>query len=255
MENHPTSSAPDSEFHFADSLILDNSSTRDFYKNLLQGLIHKNNNTLGVIQGFATLIAMEEDLNEEMTENIEHMRSAITDSSELAKIILTAGGCAQIETTATDIKVMLPYLEQSLNSICKEIGATLQINPAPSLPPILADTGRFHDVVKELIKNAAEASVESGQSAVVIDILPPGNITSGDTQHVDIFIRNTCADIPPEKLRQVFNPFYTSKNNQHYGIGLTTAGILAGQMGMRLGLRSDEGTTTAWLSIKTTPAD
>ncbi len=251
MENHSTSSTPDSDFHFADALILDDSCTRDFYKNLLQGLIHKNNNTLGVIQGFATLISMEEGLNEEMTENIEHMRQSISDSAELAKIILTAGGCATIKTKPADIKVMLPYLEQSLNSICEQIGASLKINQTASLPLVLADTSRFHDVIKELIKNAAEASVESGQGEVVIDILAPGSVSSSDTQHVDIFVRNTCADIETEKLKKVFQPFFTTKANQHYGIGLTTAGVLAGQMGMRLGLRSSEGTTTAWLSIAT----
>ena len=35
-------------FVFADHLVLDESPTRDFYKSVLQGLIHKNNNTLGV---------------------------------------------------------------------------------------------------------------------------------------------------------------------------------------------------------------
>ena len=249
MENHPPSSQSNSDFYFADALILDESPTRDFYKNLLQGLIHKNNNTLGVIQGFATLISMEDNLNEEMTENIDHMRHAITDSSGLAKLILTAGGCATIETKAADLKVMLPYLEQSSRSICENIGASLKITQAPKLPLILTDTGRFNDVIKELIKNAAEASAQNGQGEVVVDILAPGSVTPDDLEHVDIFIRNTCVDIDTEKLKKIFQPFFTTKGSNHYGIGLTTAGVLAGQMGMRLGIRSTEGTTTAWLSI------
>ncbi len=253
MENHPTTSEQDSDFHFADLLILDDSNTRAFYKNLLQGLIHKNNNTLGVIQGFATLISMEEGLNEEMTENIDHMRHAITNASELAKIILTSGGCANIEPEAADISVMLPYLEQSSKSICEKLGATLQLNQNSPLPPVLVDNGRFQELVRELIKNAAEATVESGQGEVVIDILPPGSITASENHRVDIFVRNTCKDIEADRLKKVFDPFFTTKNNNHYGLGLTTAGVLAGQMKMRLGIRSSEGTTTAWLSIATAP--
>jgi len=254
MENQPTPSEQDGDFHFADMLILDDSPTRAFYKSLLQGLIHKNNNTLGVIQGFATLISMEEDLNEEMTENIEHMRKSITDSSELAKIILTAGGCANINPEPADISVMLPYLEETSKDICEKLGATLQINQASSLPQVLADTGRFQELVRELIKNAAEATVESGQGEVVIDVLPPGSVSASENKRVDIFVRNTCTDIAADKLTKVFEPFFTTKDNRHYGIGLTTAGVLAGQMGMRLGLRSSEGTTTAWLSLATAPA-
>ena len=254
MENHPTTSDQNSDFHFADLLILDESPTRNFYKNLLRGLIHKNNNTLGVIQGFATLISMEEDLNDEMTENIEHMRQSITDSSDLAKIILTAGGCANIDPEPADISVMLPYLEETSKAICEKLGVTLQINQASSLPPVLADTGRFQDLVRELIKNAAEATVESGQGEVVIDVLPPGSISASENKRVDLFVRNTCEDIQANNLKKVFDPFFTTKDNSHYGIGLTTAGVLAGQMGMRLGLRSSEGTTTAWLSIATAPA-
>lgn len=254
MENNPTPSEPGSDFCFADHLVLDDSPTRAFYKNLLQGLIHKNNNTLGVIQGFATLISMEDGLDEEMKENIEHMRQSITASSELAKVILTAGGCANVETEPVDISVMLPYITQTSQAICEKAGATLQVNQEGSLPLILADTSRFQELIRELIKNAAEATVESGQREVVIDILPPGSLSPSETNRVDIFVRNTCKDIEPGNLGKVFHPFHTTKDNRHYGIGLTTAGVLAGQMNMRLGLRSSEGTTTAWLSIPIAPS-
>jgi len=172
---------------------------------------------------------------------------------ELSKIILTAGGCANIDPEPADISVMLPYLEQTSKEICEKMGVTLQINQAASLPLVLADTGRFQELVRELIKNAAEATVESGQGEVVIDILPPGSVSPSENKRVDIFVRNTCEDIEPDKLKKVFEPFFTTKDNSHYGIGLTTAGVLAGQMGMRLGLRSSEGTTTAWLSLATAP--
>ena len=88
----------------------------------------------------------------------------------------------------------------------------------------------------------------------MIDVLPPGSISASENKRVDIFVRNTCKDIEPEKLKKVYDPFFTTKDNSHYGIGLTTAGVLAGQMKMRLGLRSSEGTTTAWLSIATAPS-
>ena len=55
-------SDPASSFFFADHLVLDESPTRDFYKTIFQGLIHKNNNVLGVIQGFSSLILMDDGI-------------------------------------------------------------------------------------------------------------------------------------------------------------------------------------------------
>jgi signal transduction histidine kinase len=66
---------------------------------------------------------------------------------------------------------------------------------------------------------------------------------------VDIFIRNSGPTIPPENLPKVFEPFMTTKESSHYGIGLTAAAVLSGMMDIPLGIRSKDGTTTVWLQV------
>ncbi|MCB1077996.1 MAG: HAMP domain-containing histidine kinase [Verrucomicrobiae bacterium] len=235
-------------FTFADHLVLDDSPTRDFYKSVMQGLIHKNNNILGVIQGFSSLVLMD-DVNPEIRENVEQMRDSAGIASNLAKVILTASGCSRVTPERINPGDLLPHLEDTARQLCEASGVTLQFNARPNLPPILADTNRLSELVSELIKNAVEAAAAQPDGEVAVDVLPPGEASPAEDGCVDFFIRNSSEDLTPEKLREAFAPFTGNKGNAHFGLGLTTAAVLAGQMKMRLGLRSSGGTTTAWLSM------
>lgn len=242
-----------SSFFFADHLVLDESPTRDFYKQVMQGLIHKNNNVLGVIQGFSSLILMDDDVPPGIRENVEQMRDSAQNATDLAKIILTAAGCARVQPERINLPDLLPHLRQTAQEICDRSGVPLQFNARPGLPPVLADSHRLSELLTELFKNAAEAAADLPGGEVAIDVLPPGEASPAGDGRVDFFIRNSSVDLSPEKIREAFVPFHGSKGSTHYGIGLTTAGVLAGQMRARLGLRSCDGTTTAWLSLPVAP--
>jgi len=51
MARTPAATPRQLNFLFADHLVLDESPTRDFYKEMLRGWAHKNNNVLAVVQG------------------------------------------------------------------------------------------------------------------------------------------------------------------------------------------------------------
>ena len=84
---------------------------------------------------------------------------------------------------------------------------------------------------------------------MALDILPPGKVPGGRPGCVDIFVRNSGGSIPPEKLRDVFKPFKSTKDSKHYGIGLTIAAVLLSQMGGTLGVKADADETTFWISL------
>tara|TARA_R110002096_G_scaffold362892_5_gene556041 strand:+ start:694 stop:1455 length:762 start_codon:yes stop_codon:yes gene_type:complete len=236
-----------SQFLFADHLVLDESPTRDFYKELLRGLAHKNNNVLAVVQGFSSLILMN-DLDDNTRENIEQMRSSSQHSSSLSERILTAGGCARISPQSLNLADFFPLMDGNLRSICEghEVGFTL--NVAEGLSPITADTSRLKEVLVELIKNGAEAAASESAGHVQLDVLASGVLSPESEERVDIVIRNNGPTIKEERLPEIYKPFYSTKGSEYFGIGLTTAGVLSGQMKMRLGIASGDGITTAWLS-------
>lgn len=238
------------DFLFADHLVLDDSPTRDFYKDLLRGLAHKNNNVLAVVQGFSSLILMEEGLDADTTESVRHMRQAAQSSSDLSERVLTAGGVARISKQALRLEDFFPLMEERMRSICDKRGVMMSLTVARGLPPVEADTSRLKELILELVRNAAEAAATAGVGQVQIEVLGARDwFPEEGRSRVHLIVRNNGAHIPEEKLAEVFRPFHTTKGSGHFGIGLTSAGVVAGQMGMRLGIASEPGQTTVWLSM------
>ena len=97
------------------------------------------------------------------------------------------------------------------------------------------------------MSNAAEAAADAGGQAS-FEIYKPGDFSPIGENRVDILIRNSGTVIATENMAKIWEPFYSSKNNQHLGIGLTTAAVLATQMNIKLGVHSAENITTFWLS-------
>lgn len=230
--------------------VIQGTSAGDFFNCLIRGLVHKQNNFLAVIQGFSSLILMGDDLDGTTKENLEHMKDAAQGAAGLAERILAAGGCVRITPQPVQLKDYLPLMDRALRAPFTKFNVPVQINISPDLPPVLIDSGRFKELLGDLLLNAAEAVSSSGQSgAAALDVLPPGSVPESRPGHVDIFVRNTGAPIAPEKLKDVFKPFSSTKDSKHFGIGLTVASVLASQMGATLGARSTPEATTFWLSV------
>ncbi len=222
----------------------------DFFNVLLRGLTHKQNNFLAVIQGFSSLILMTDGLDATIKENLDHMKEAAQGAAGLAERILAASGCVRINLQPVQLKDYIPLIENSLRAPCQRLGVNFQLNVSPDVPAVTADNGRLKDVFIELILNGAEAVAATGKPGVVgLDVVPPGKVAGGRPGCVDIFIRNSGCTIQPEKLREIFKPFMSTRDSKHYGIGLTIAAVLLSQMGGTLGVKCDAETTTFWISL------
>jgi len=245
MENMEAADRP--QFLFADQFVLENSTNADFYALLLKGMTHKLNNLLAVIQGFSSLILMDEGLDETTTENLSHMKEASINASKLSERILPAAGCSQIAIQDLQISDFLPMVEDSLKEPFASAGIPINIKCPAEIPPILADPSRLKDIFLELLANAAEAAAEGGGQASFA-IYKPGAFSPIEENRVDILIRNSGTAIAVENMEKIWEPFYSSKDNKHLGVGLTTAAVLAIQMNMKLGAHSADNVTTFWLS-------
>lgn len=234
-----------SDFIFADEYRLDESPTRQFYEAFLKGLVHKHNNLMGVIQGFSSLILYDEGISDEVRDSAQQMQDSSKEASELNRQVLIAGGCSGCESSSVNVGDLQTFWSDKANEICSASGASLQLNVRDGLPAISGDSAKLSEIFVALIRNAAEAAGSNG--SVAVDLFPPGEASPGT--NVDLFIRNSSPELSKEDLKKAFEPFHTTKGSDSFGIGLTTAAVLAGQMGMRLGLRHADATTTAWLAM------
>jgi len=222
----------------------------EFFHDLHRGLIHKQNNFLAVIQGFASLILMGGEVEPGIKENLDHMKEATQGATALAERFLTAVGCSRINGQSLQLADYLPLIENNLRAPCQRLGVPLQITVAPGVPPVRADNGKLKDVLNELIVNGAEAVVTAGgKGGVALDVLPPGQVPESRPGCVDIFVRNTGSTIVPEKMKEVFKAFKSTKDSKHFGIGLNIAAMLISQMNGTLGVKVEQNPTTFWVSL------
>ena len=235
------------DFIFADDYRLDESPTRNFYELFLKGLVHKHNNLMGVIQGFSSLILYDDDISSEVRDCAQQMQDSSKVASDLNQEVLTSGGCARCEQAAVSVGELGAFWTDKATEICNEAGVGLQANVRDKIPAVSGDGAKLTDIFTHLVKNAAEEAANVDGGSVAIDIFPPGEASPGS--NVDLFIRNSSHPLDEAALRKAFEPFHTSKGAEHFGLGLTTSAILAGQMNMRLGLRYADKTTTAWLAM------
>jgi len=222
----------------------------EFFHEMSRGLIHKQNNFLAVIQGFVSLSLMGGEATGTVKENLEQMLEATQGGKVLAERYTTAAGCSRISLQSVNLQEYFRLMAGNISAPCDKLSVPIQINVDPATPAVSADNGKLKDVLVELIANAAEAIVESRQPGVVaLDVFPPGRVPESRPGCVDIFVRNSGATIAPDKLKDVFKSFKSTKVSKHIGLGTTISAMLLSQMGGTLGAKVESAATTFWISL------
>ena len=235
------------QFTFPTNLNLAQEQADGFHQDLLRGLTHKLNNLLAVIQGFSSLILMNEDADPEILGNVQHIREASVNMSALSERIRSAGGCAKVSPQPLNVNEYFGVVDAALREPFLKANVPLDIEVQPGLPSVMVDPTKFKDMLTELLRNAAEAA-SKGNGRALLRVCGPGVITPAQERRVDILVSNTGSQIPPEKISDVFRPFNGSKPGNHLGLGLTIAAMLAHQQNIQIGVHSENFTTTFWLS-------
>jgi len=135
-----------------------------------------------------------------------------------------------------------------LNALVSEVAALvrpdaearktqLTLAPANPMPSVRADRVQVQQVVLNLLLNALEAMNDTPPANRVIVV---GTRRVGET--VEVTVRDKGHGIPPDKLTQIFEPFFTSKPNG-LGMGLAISRSIIEAHGGRLWAENnaDEG--------------
>ena len=111
-----------------------------------------------------------------------------------------------------------------------------------NLPPVTIDVGQVQQVFFNLIKNAAEAVKEAGNSAGNIEI---SAVFRADQQVIEIKVKDDGPGIPPENLNRIFEPRFTTKPTGH-GLGLANCWRIMETHGGKITVESQPGSATTF---------
>jgi two-component system, cell cycle sensor histidine kinase and response regulator CckA len=211
---------------------------------LSAGVAHDFNNILAVIQGNASLLS-DEDSAVERKELVDEVVQAANRGAALTGQLLMFSR-KQIMTMRD---VNLSEIAESMTKMLRRTlraDIVLETDLDPHLPVIRADSGMMEQVLLNLVVNARDAipsvgTVAISTRAVMVDEQRAGE-TSGATPgpSVSLSVSDTGRGIPPDVLRRIFEPFYTTKEaGKGTGLGLATVYGIVRQHG-------------GWLEVETT---
>lgn len=146
------------------------------------------------------------------------------------------GGELPLEREKVDLgRALSDQLAAAYEQI-EEAGLAMEVDIAPGLPPVWADSGAVTRIFSNLLTNA----LRHGEDALAVRLYREGNVI------VSAF-SNRAADLTAEDAAHVFERFYTAdkmRTGQSTGLGLAIVKALAERMGHRVRARWEDGVFT-----------
>lgn len=170
---------------------------------LLGTTTHEFNNVLTTIINYARLgLRHSDDETREKAFN-----KILAAGQRAAKITASVLGMSRRKTEkfepidlASVVEEALVLLEREMNKY--HVAVEKYFRPAP---PALINPGQIQQVLLNLLVNARQAMPNGGR--VIIKIEP-----DADGETVNLSVRDTGSGIDPEKLRHIFEPYFTTKS-------------------------------------------
>ncbi len=176
-------------------------------KKMADQITHEIRNPLTSIGGFARRIL--KNLPEDAPDR-EYMKRVIEDVERLEQMVnrLVRFETEQLRLEEADLNSIIHEIVDMFDVVLRGNMITLKLS-LQELPSLLIDRGKIKSALSNIVKNAIEA-MDSVKRILTISTYLEGDM-------VFITITDTGKGIPPEKIKYIFDPFFTSKI---YGPGL-----------------------------------
>jgi signal transduction histidine kinase len=207
------------------------------------------NNILSLFHGYLGLLIDDKKLDRDTMAGLLRIRDSAEAATRLmdrTKALATPSSSQWRQIAPDDfLKTLLPSL-----NLFADRGIRIQVSCDPDIPPLWADTTRLRMALKEIVKNACEASPSNG--IVEISVKPyarsvrtRGKLpTNPPISWTAITVSDSGKGIPRELNEKIFQPFFSTKNKlDSTGLGLSVALGLVQQLGGAIRLQSRPGKT------------
>jgi signal transduction histidine kinase len=177
---------------------------------LAAGVAHEINNPLGTITIYAHLLLKGMDKDDLRREDVELIVNEANRAKEIVQGLLSFARETKLRPGPVNVNDLIEdvlglVVNQSLFHNIKIKKSLFQ-----GLPTIVADETQLKQVFLNIILNAAQAMEGSGKLSIT---------TITERKQIKVKIRDTGPGIPPEVVKNIFSPFFTTKE-KGTGLGL-----------------------------------
>ncbi len=192
---------------------------------LTGGVSHDFNNMLGVILGYAELLKMRLEKEDDLRGYVDEIMHAGERGTNLTKKLLSFSKQKATEAMSVDLNQVLKdnqdLLEKTLTARIKLI---YDLDVAAW--PIYVDSNDLEDMLLNLSINAMHAMEEGGQLSLqtrneYLSYHDAYLLGIHDGEYVVFSITDTGCGMDDETLSHIFEPFYSTKGQKGTGLGLS----------------------------------
>lgn len=210
------------------------------------GIAHDFRNLLAVIESGLRLAERRAADPELVRTSIAAAREGIGRGFELTSQLLAFAKHQELDAHAGYVNDYLRSFEPLLRyGAGPEI--RLEIQMATDIPTCLVDPALFDAAVLNLVANARDAMPEGGVIEIVTERFVQGTPTPdppGPGTFVQVRVKDKGRGMPPEVLRQVFDPLFTTKGENGTGMGLPQVYAFTRLTGGHISISSEQGLGT-----------
>jgi len=221
------------------------------------GLAHEIKNPLSTIGLNAQLIreAVEElpvdDVERgRLARRVDTMRREVERLRDILEDFLRFAGALHVEPTPVDLNVIAGELADFFTPQAASAGVNLRVEAAPAPVVALADARHLKQAALNLMLNAVQvmrdSAPDTGRRPELILRTALG-VEAGEPIAV-LHVIDTGPGIPPDRLKDVFNP-YVSMRSGGAGLGLAITRRIMAEHGGRIDAHSDVGTGSDFILI------
>ncbi len=227
---------------------------------LAGGVAHDFNNLLTAMIGFCDLLLMRHPAGDPSFADIMQIKQNANRAANLVRQLLAFSRRQTLQPKTIDLTDVLAELS---NLIRRLIGENIQMKMmhGRDLGMVKADQGQLEQVIINLAVNARDAMKDGGTltiktSNVMINsdddlpdhlIAPTDDETIAPGKYVLVEIEDTGTGIPPNIVRSIFEPFFSTKEvGSGTGLGLSTCYGIVKQSGGNIFVRTSIGHGTSF---------
>jgi len=187
---------------------------------LASGIAHELNQPLGAIATFAQagerMLNREEPLVSETIDVLRQINVAALAAGEGIRRIRRLFDQDPSARSSCQIQELIDELKPVLELFAKRVGGHLHVDINPGVPAVIADRLRIQQVIVALVQNACDAST-------LCEGAPKIAVSAGSDRYmVEISVRDSGPGVPIGIQRQLFRPFFTTKE-RGTGLGLASS--------------------------------
>ena len=197
--------------------------TESYRKEFLGNVSHELKTPIFAIRGFAETLRdgavddsrVSRSFLEKILRNSDRLTNLVQDLGEISRI---ESGELTMTMAPFDLRALVTEIVESLESIARVKGVTLEASLPDALPAAVGDADRLRQVIVNLVDNAIKYNNEGGRVEVVARHVPGGRIK--------LSIVDNGIGLEPDEIPRITERFYRvdkSRSRSQGGTGLGLA--------------------------------